>query len=309
MSYVFPAALLILGAGILLVLGGQIFLEETRRLGEGRRLASRLGEFGRHDSVADEEEPGPEGGFFETIGRATTKSQSTVVEFEQMMRSVGRYDANAPYWLAGLRLVAGIVLGVIGLGIGFAFYTPRIALLGAIVGFAIGYLVPRYYLSTLAGSRRRRVEKELPFLIDMLLLLVRSGASIEQSFRHLAQEEADGLDTLKESIERLVVDIDQGKGYEVSLQRWGARLAVDEGRELAALLIQSMTHGTELTTALRVFSDTMIERRMHAARATIGKRMTQLTVVMMLFMMPPLVIVIAGPAVSRLIEGFSRLGG
>ncbi|RJF88741.1 type II secretion system F family protein [Oleomonas cavernae] len=308
MSYVIPAALVVVGALLLMFVGGQILLEETRRLGEGRRLSHRLGEFGRHDALLDEEQS-PEGGVLEAIGRATTRSQSTIAEFEQMMRSIGRYDANAPYWLAGLRLVAGVVLMLAGLAVGYAFYTPRIALLSALAGFAIGYLVPRYYLSTLANARRLRVEKELPFLIDMLLLLVRSGASIEQAFRHLGHEEADGLDTLKESIERLVIDIDQGKGYEISLQRWGARLAVDEGRELAALLIQSMTHGTELTAALKVFSETMIERRMNAARTTIGKRMTQLTVIMMLFMMPPLIIIIAGPAVSRLIEGFSSLHG
>lgn len=306
MPYFLAAALVIIGAGMLMFMGGQLLFDEARLIRENRRLGSRLAEFGRIDALLDDE-PSPEGGFFETVGRATTRSQSTLTEFEMMMRAAGRYDAGAPYWLAGVRLVAGLALCVVGLAIGFAFYTPRVALLGAIVGLAIGYMGPRYVMASRAARRRHKVEKELPFLIDMLLLLVRSGASIEQSFRHLAHEEADGLDTLKESIERLVVDIDQGKGYEVSLQRWGARIAVDEGRELAAMLIQSMAHGTELTAALKVFSETMIERRMNAARATIGKRMTQLTVVMMLFMMPPLVIIIAGPAVGRLIDGFSRL--
>ncbi|PWR21141.1 type II secretion system F family protein [Zavarzinia aquatilis] len=307
MPYMIAAVLLIAGALILLFVGSNVLVGEVRNIGDTRRLRSRMADVSRSDAILDEEHEG--GGFFELVGRATTRSQSTLNEFEQIMRSTGRYDAGAPYWLAGVRLVGGIALGVIGFGVALFLAKMNTAILTGVAGFAIGYLGPRYYLSSVAKARRRRIERELPFLIDMLLLLVRSGASIEQAFRHLTQEEADGLGTIKGTLERLVNDIDQGKGYEVSLQRWGARLAIDEGREFSALLIQSLAHGTELTSALKIFSDTLIERRMNAARMTIGQRMTQLTVVMMLFMMPPLLIVIAGPAVSRLIEGLTKVNG
>jgi tight adherence protein C len=291
---------------VLFYIGSNVLVDEAREISDGRRLRGRLIDVGRHDALVDDEIE--TGGFFETVGRATTRSASTVAEFEQIMRSIGRYDAGAPYWLAGVRLVAAVVLGTFGFGIGLMIWSLNTAMIVGVAGFAVGYLVPRYVLGSMASARRARIERELPFLIDMLLLLVRSGASIEQAFRHLTQEEADGLGTIKGTLDRLVNDIDQGKGYEVSLQRWGARLAVDDGREFAALLIQSLAHGTELTQALKVFSDTLIERRMNNARSIIGKRMTQMTVIMMLFMMPPLLIVIAGPAVSRLIEGFGRVG-
>ncbi len=307
MTYMIAAATLVIGALILLFVGGNVLVGEVRNIGDDRRLRGRMADVSRSDAILDEESDG--GGFFEMVGRATTRSQSTLTEFEQIMRSTGRYDAGAPYWLAGLRLVGGVGLGLLAFVVALLLTKMSTALLSGVVGFALGYLGPRYYLSSLARSRRRRIERELPFLIDMLLLLVRSGASIEQAFRHLTQEEADGLGTIKGTLERLVSDIDQGKGYEVSLQRWGARLAIDEGREFAALLIQSLAHGTELTAALKIFSDTLIERRMNGARMTIGQRMTQLTVVMMLFMMPPLLIVIAGPAVSRLIEGLTKVNG
>lgn len=307
MPYMIAAALLVIGALILLFVGSNVLAGEVRNIGDTRRLRSRMADVSRSDAILDEERDG--GGFFEMVGRATTRSQRTLAEFEQIMRSTGRYDAGAPYWLAGLRLVGGVGIGILAFVVALLLTKMSTALLSGVVGFAFGYLGPRYYLSSLARSRRRRIERELPFLIDMLLLLVRSGASIEQAFRHLTQEEADGLGTIKATLDRLVNDIDQGKGYEVSLQRWGARLAIDEGREFAALLIQSLAHGTELTAALKIFSDTLIERRMNGARMTIGQRMTQLTVVMMLFMMPPLLIVIAGPAVSRLIEGLTKVNG
>lgn len=307
MPYMIAAALLVIGALILLFVGSNVLAGEVRNIGDTRRLRSRMADVSRSDAILDEERD--DGGFFEMVGRATTRSQRTLAEFEQIMRSTGRYDAGAPYWLAGLRLVGGVGIGILAFVVALLLTKMSTALLSGVVGFAFGYLGPRYYLSSLARSRRRRIERELPFLIDMLLLLVRSGASIEQAFRHLTQEEADGLGTIKATLDRLVNDIDQGKGYEVSLQRWGARLAIDEGREFAALLIQSLAHGTELTAALKIFSDTLIERRMNGARMTIGQRMTQLTVVMMLFMMPPLLIVIAGPAVSRLIEGLTKVNG
>ncbi|MCF4166122.1 type II secretion system F family protein [Zavarzinia compransoris] len=308
MSAIFFVSIAFVLSGLLLLfVGSNVVLDEMRGMSNDRRLRGRLADVGRTDAIVEEDRD--EGGFFETIGRATTSSASTIAEFEQIMRSVGRYDAGAPYWLAGLRLVAAIALALIGFGVGLGFWSMTTALFLCLTGFAVGYLVPRYFLSSMAAARRRRIERELPFMIDMLLLLVRSGASIEQAFRHLTQEEADGLGTIKATLDRLVNDIDQGKGYEVSLQRWGARLAIDEGREFSALLIQSLAHGTELTQALKVFSDTLIERRMNNARSTIGKRMTQMTVIMMLFMMPPLLIVIGAPAVTRLIDGFARVNG
>lgn len=308
MSAIFFVSMAFILSGVLLLaVGSDVVLSEMRRIGDDRRMRGRLADVSRTDAIIEEERA--EGGFFETIGRATTSSAKTLAEFEQIMRSIGRYDAGAPYWLAGLRLVAAAALSLIGFGVGLAFWSVTTALALFLAGFAIGYLVPRYILSSMAAARRRRIERELPFLIDMLLLLVRSGASIEQAFRHLTQEEADGLGTIKGTLDRLVNDIDQGKGYEASLQRWGARLAIDEGREFSALLIQSLAHGTELTQAMKVFSDTLIERRMNSARTTIGKRMTQMTVIMMLFMMPPLLIVIGAPAVTRLIDGFARVNG
>lgn len=302
--------LLLFALGLAILAGGAVALNaELRATAATRRVGIRMRQFGRTLARADEGEGGVEPeGLVETIGRATLRSQQEFVELDALMRAAGRYDPAAPYWLAGLRILAAFGLAAAGGALGALATAGMWLFIGVMIGFAIGYLGPKYALSFIAAERRTKVTKELPFLIDMLLLLLRSGASIEQSFRSIAHESADGLDAIKVTIDRLIDDLDQGKEYEPSLHRWGARLAIEDGRELAALLVQSLTQGTELTTALRSFAEILIERRLHVARDTIGRRMTQLTVVMMLFFLPPLMIIITAPAVSKLLESFGRVG-
>lgn len=304
------AGFLLFALGLAILVGGGVALNaELRATAATRRIGIRMRQYGRTMARVDEPDAGAEPeGVIETIGRATLRSQKEYIELDALMRAAGRYDPTAPYWLAGIRVLAAFGVGAAGAALGALAQAGMWLFIGFMVGFAIGYLAPKYTLSFVASERRVKVTKELPFLIDMLLLLLRSGASIEQAFRSIAHESADGLDAIKVTIDRLIDDLDQGKEYEPSLHRWGARLAIEDGRELAALLVQSLTQGTELTTALRSFAEILIERRLHVARDTIGRRMTQLTVVMMMFFLPPLMIIITAPAVSKLLESFGRVG-
>jgi tight adherence protein C len=198
----------------------------------------------------------------------------------------------------GLTLLAGVAVAV------YMTETGRLTGLGRMMPFAASaavYLAAKMVLRSRITARRRRIGKELPFALDIILLMLESGVSLDQCFRHLAQWDAPAVPTIQRILAVLVGDLQKGMSYEAGLDRWAARMNVTGAKELALLFRQSILHGTELAPALRAFNKEFSEKRISTAREVIGKKTTQMTVVMIFFLMPALMIVIAGPATVAVI--------
>jgi tight adherence protein C len=167
---------------------------------------------------------------------------------------------------------------------------------------ALTYLGAKRVLLIAAGIRQRAIVAEFPFLLDLMLMLLESGVSLDQCFRSIARDEASAAPRLNPSLRALVEDIDRGMPYEAALDRWAARVGVPSSRDLAALFQQGLMQGIELSAALRQFVREFTERRVAASREAMGKITVKLVVVMVLFFMPALFIVIAGPPIATLID-------
>src|SRR5690606_36517169 len=107
-------------------------------------------------------------------------------------------------------------------------------------------------------------------------------------------------DALPILLRRHIADLDAGMPYDAALDRLGQRLGIDEGQDLAATIKQALFQGGELGTTLRRFSVDLSEKRMAAVREQVGRKGPHLTLVMILFFMPVLLVVLAGPAVVNL---------
>lgn len=169
-----------------------------------------------------------------------------------------------------------------------------------IAASALTFLAAKYFLKASSARRSRKITGELPFTLDIFVMMVESGASLDQCFRIFATSEGRAAPIVQGAVALLVEDIQRGMSYDLALARWSDRLGVAGGRELAGVLRQSLSHGTELSAALREFSREFSERRVFVARESIGKKTTQMTVAMLVLLMPALMIVLAGPAVSTL---------
>jgi tight adherence protein C len=185
--------------------------------------------------------------------------------------------------------VAGI-LAQLDMLDGIARFYPIGAAAAAFIGAKIA-------LRSRIAARVRRIGKELPFALDVMLLMLESGVSLDQCLRHLAQWDAHAVPTIQRVMAVLVDDLHKGMAYEAALDRWADRMNVSGARELASLFRQTILHGTELAPALKAFVAEFSEKRIAKARDVVGKKTTQMTVVMIFFLMPALMIVIAGPAV------------
>ena len=108
-------------------------------------------------------------------------------------------------------------------------------------------------------------------------------------------------------MKRLIGDVESGVPYDAALDRMGQRLGVDEGQDFANIIKQAMLSGGELGSTLRRFSADLADIRLAQAREAVGKKATHLTMVMIIFFMPVLLIVLAGPAAVKLTSGIGSV--
>lgn len=152
-----------------------------------------------------------------------------------------------------------------------------------------------------ALKRRKRIRRELTLGIEMLCIFLESGQSLDQAFRSFSDVCGDALPHIAGIQRTLVVDLNSGVPYEKAIENWVENLHVDEAKPLATLFVDSLVHGTELVPHLRQFSLELVEQRIASARASIGVKSSQLTVVMVVFFLPAILAFISAPAITGIL--------
>lgn len=171
-----------------------------------------------------------------------------------------------------------------------------------IIAAGLAFVGARQALNLLASGRARKVTAEFPFLLDLMLMMLESGVSLDQCFRSIARDEQVAVPHHGQLIGLLVTDLDRGMRYELALDRWAARVAVSGSKELASLFRQAMFQGIELAPAMREFAREFTQRRVARAREAMGGITVRMVVLMILFFMPALFIVLGGPPVVAILD-------
>lgn len=269
------------------------------------RLVRRMSELGASSSIGRLAERPSHG-----LGALLIGGEADRKEIEQSLHLAGYYSQAAPAVFAWVRVGAAAAAGLVAALVVAA--SGNWSSLGPFLPWAaagVTYLGSKRLLRWSAARRRRRVEAELPFLLDILTMMLESGVSLDQSFRTLAAAEGRAGPLVHEAVRALVADLDRGMAHEAALDRWGARLGVDGARELAAMFKRNLAHGTELGGALAAFGRDFADKRVSTAREAVGRKAAQLAMVMMIFFMPALFLVLAGPAVVTLVQTLLGLAG
>ncbi|WP_313439448.1 type II secretion system F family protein [Novosphingobium sp.] len=231
-------------------------------------------------------------------------------EIEQKLRKAGYFEPGALEAFAWLRLAAtaGVALAsmlacLVRGGNPFSPLFPTLALSG------LTYIGAKYALRMRAASRERILTAEFPFLLDLMLMMLESGVSLDQCFRGIAREERAAVPNHARLVAMLVEDLDRGQDYQLAFDRWAARVAVTGARELATVFRQSLFHGMELVPALREFVSEFSQRRVARAREAIGTITVRMVILMLVFFMPALFIVLAGPPVAAILDTLGSVKG
>lgn len=164
----------------------------------------------------------------------------------------------------------------------------------------LGFFTSRLFVILIkrrAEGRHNNIRHELPPLVDLLLMVLNSGVSIDQCLRYVTTILKPTAPLTAIVFNRYVADIDSGVPYEAALERLGQRLGINEGHDLVNLIKQALLHGGEIVAALERFSSELADKRVAAAREQIGRKAVLLTIIMLIFFMPVLLVTLAGPAV------------
>ena len=163
-------------------------------------------------------------------------------------------------------------------------------------GAAAGFYAPNIYISSLAQKRQKSLMRAFPDSLDMLLICVEAGMSIEMGFNKVSQEIGSASPELAEEFGITLAELsflpDRRQAYE--------NLAIRTGHEgvkaVCMALAQAERYGTPLGAALRLMARENREMRMSEAEKQAAALPAQLTVPMILFFLPVLFLIVLGPA-------------
>ncbi len=223
-----------------------------------------------------------------------------------LLEQVGwNHRAGATAFLA-LRVLLAVLLPVLGL----LLMQPHGLRAAALVvsAFALGILLPKLALRSWAGRLRRRVDEELPLLIDLLRLLQGVGFSIDQSLQMIGDKLRMAIPTLGGEIRKANAAYTRGRSRAQSLRRLSEDFGNDDLRSLMQMVLQVHQHGGAVQEPLKQFGMRLREQRRMKMKEKVGKLSVKMTVVMMLTLLPALMLVLSGPAILALASALAGMG-
>lgn len=170
----------------------------------------------------------------------------------------------------------------------------------SILAGAAGLYVPNIYISNVIAKRQQSIRRAWPDALDLMLICVESGMSIEPAFRKVGEEIGAQSPELAEEILLATAEMsfltDRRKAYE----NLGNRTGLEGVKAVMTALIQAERYGTPIGTALRTLAQENRDMRMAEAEKKAAALPPKLTVPMIVFFLPVLFIVIMGPAMIQI---------
>ena len=170
---------------------------------------------------------------------------------------------------------------------------------GIIVAAFIGVKMPEIFLQNITGKRQLSIRRAWPDALDLLLICVEAGMSIEQAFRRVSQEVGTQSIALAEELTLTTAELSYLQERRQAYENLANRTGIDNVKAVTTALIQAERYGTPLGTALRVLSQESRDQRMSDAEKKAAGLPPKLTVPMILFFLPVLFVVIMTPAMIQ----------
>ena len=172
-----------------------------------------------------------------------------------------------------------------------------------------GFYTPNLYLKNRINKRRTSIMQAFPDALDLLLICVEAGMSIEAAITKVSQEMGSSSIDLAEELSLLSAELSYLPERRMAYENLGKRTNHPGVKSVATAMTQAETYGTPLATALRVMAKENRDLRLSAAEKKASALPAQLTVPMILFFLPVLFIVILGPAILTVIDMMKAGGG
>ncbi|MEM7492510.1 MAG: type II secretion system F family protein [Pseudomonadota bacterium] len=174
---------------------------------------------------------------------------------------------------------------------------------GSVVfGAAAGFYAPNLYVSNSASKRQQSIMKAFPDALDMMLICVESGMSIEMAFAKVGAEIGTASAELAEELQLTTAELAYLPERRVAYENLAKRTGHEGVKAVTMALVQAERYGTPLGDALRIMAKENRDMRMSDAEKKAAALPAKLTVPMILFFLPVLFLVVLGPAAIKIGE-------
>jgi tight adherence protein C len=252
-----------------------------------------------------------------TLRQSPRAYMKTIVENFNLSKWVGQeqarimlvqagYRGQAPYvTYLFFRMVMPITMLILSLFYVFVvleLHQPPLIKIGISIGAAyFGMLSPNLFLKNKIQRRQLSIKRAFPDALDLLLICVESGMSVEAAFRKVSEEIGAQSIPLAEELTLTTAELSYLPNRRQAYENLAQRVGLEGVRSVCLALQQSERYGTPLGATMRVLAQENRDMRMSEAEKRAAALPPKLTVPMILFFLPVLFIVILGPAAIRVL--------
>jgi tight adherence protein C len=295
--YIFVAFTVVL---VIVVASGVFLVSEFARAG---RLASRIEFVVEGDKPPEPKTDGTSllrfvSAFGMLIARSGLLSRKTLAEMTATLETAGFRGGRGLGLFIGAKILLAVVVPLVLLVVldhyGTGTFWALVKLAG---GAVVGLLLPE----TLANNIRRRhltqVEAGVPDALDMLVICADAGLALEAGLARVAQEIDNLNPALAMELTQTSRELQIGADMRQAMEALGQRTGLATLKRLATTLSQSLQYGTPLTHALRTLSAELRQEALILFEERAGRLPTMMTIPMILFILPCVFLIVAGPAI------------
>jgi tight adherence protein C len=239
--------------------------------------------------------------FWDRVVAVLPQSRGTVKRLRREMALAGFPSARA----AGLFSIAGIICPLV-------FAVPPLLLLddssrvvGAGAGAMAGYMLPGFLLSRRVRRRQKEIQNGLADALDLLVLCLEAGSSLDQAIVKASEELAMSYPALGDQLRLVISEMRAGKARLDAFRALAVRTDVDDVRALVTMLVQTDRFGTSISQALRTHSEVCRTKRRQRAEEQAEKVSVKLVFPLVFCLFPALYVVLLGPAFIEFMRTFA----
>ncbi len=271
-----------------------------------RLVIDRVGGYGEGQFVLRPQERAVGERISEWLAGVVPSSWAAKGEVTTTLVHAGFDGPAAPLVYTTVRIVAAVVPPLLAYGL-----APRANMLHfvAIVALMamVGLMAPASVVNKMARTRQEKLQRQLPDSLDLLVVCVEAGVSLDAALLRVAREMLTVHPELSAELIQVTRRVNAGVPRDQALQGLYHRTGVQELRALAANMIQSEKWGTSIATVLRVFAEGLRRRRKQAAEKKAATAPLRMMLPLGVFIFPTIFVVLLGPAIINISAMFRTM--
>ena len=227
-------------------------------------------------------------------------SPTDLSRLRRRLAAAGYFDDSAAIWYSVARISAPVVFGAAPLLV----VGVRAGWLAALACGAVGLVVPDMVLSQKTVAYRKSIEDGLPDALDLIVVCVEAGASLDQAIIKASNELVIALPAIAHELKTVATEIKAGKPRMEAFQNLAKRTGVADVKAMVGMLVQTDRFGTSIAQSLRTHAETSRAKRRQRAEERAGQVGVKLVFPLVLFVMPALYVVCLGPVIVAIYRNF-----